>query len=467
MLLLLAVAAASVAWAVHRNRLRNALAVERVRMRVATDLHDDIGADLSEIAILSELAASRDALERTRLLGEIGSSARRLVDTLSDIVWSTNPGKDDLGSVVQRIRHFAANALESRGIAWTLEVPDGLGALALDPERRRQVFLILKEAVTNVARHAGCTRASLRVLLVPTRSRSTSRTTGRASTSRPRHRATATGSRACARVPPPSARASAWTRSRRAARASLSSSPSARPFAPHRDAVVAELPVAEDPPDGTMNGRDRIRVALVEDKRLTREGLGALLDSSAELTCVGLYESVEQAAAGLGAAPCDVLLLDIHLPGMSGVDGVRVLTEKFPEMRVLMLTVYEDEERVFESICNGASGYLLKKTPPAQLVEAVRQARLGGTPLSPEIAGHIVRRFRLAPGAARPEPLLTAQEIRLLRLLADGHSYQSASDRLGVTINTVRDHVRAIYEKLHVHSRSEAVSKGLRRRLIE
>ncbi len=166
-LLLLAVAAASVAWAVHRNRLRNALAVERVRMRVATDLHDDIGADLSEIAILSELAASRDTLERTRLLGEIGSSARRLVDTLSDIVWSTNPGKDDLGSVVQRIRHFAANALESRGIAWTLEVPDELGGLAIDPERRRQVFLILKEAVTNVARHSGCTRASLRVLLVP------------------------------------------------------------------------------------------------------------------------------------------------------------------------------------------------------------------------------------------------------------------------------------------------------------
>ncbi|MCM3874813.1 MAG: response regulator transcription factor [Thermoanaerobaculia bacterium] len=216
-----------------------------------------------------------------------------------------------------------------------------------------------------------------------------------------------------------------------------------------------------------MSERERIRVALVEDKRLTREGLGALLDAAADTTCVGLYASVEQALLGLGATPCDVLLLDIHLPGMSGVEGVRVLTERFPEMRVLMLTVYEDEEKVFDSICNGASGYLLKKTPTAQLVEAVRQARLGGTPLSPEVAGHIVRRFRKAPGAARPEPLLTAQEIRLLRLLADGHSYRSASDQLGVTINTVRDHVRSIYEKLHVHSRSEAVSKGLRRRLIE
>jgi DNA-binding NarL/FixJ family response regulator len=216
-----------------------------------------------------------------------------------------------------------------------------------------------------------------------------------------------------------------------------------------------------------MSERDRIRVAVVEDKRLTREGLGALLDAASDSTCVGLYASVEQALAGLETSPCDVLLLDIHLPGMSGVEGVRVLTERFPEMRVLMLTVYEDEEKVFDSICNGASGYLLKKTPTAQIIEAVRQARLGGTPLSPEVAGHIVRRFRGSPGAARPEPLLTAQEIRLLRLLADGHSYQSASAQLGVTINTTRDHVRAIYEKLHVHSRSEAVSKGLRRRLID
>ena len=216
-----------------------------------------------------------------------------------------------------------------------------------------------------------------------------------------------------------------------------------------------------------MNKRDSIRVALVEDKRLIREGLGALLDGADGLGCVGLYLSVEEALIGLVGSPCEVLLLDIHLPGMSGVEGVRVLTERFPEMRVLMLTVYEEEEKVFDSICNGASGYLLKKTPPAQIVDAVTQARLGGTPLSPEVAGHIVRRFRKTRSAARPDPLLTAQEIRLLRLLADGHSYQSASGALGVTINTVRDHVRSIYEKLHVHSKSEAVSKGLRRQFID
>ncbi len=166
-LLLFVLGAAALAYGLHRGRLRRALAVERVRMRVATDLHDDIGADLSEIAILSEVAATGDGAERDRLLREIGGSARRLVDTLSDIVWSTDPRKDDAGSVVQRMRHFAANALESRGIEWTLEAPDALGTLPLDPERRRELYLILKEAVTNVARHARCTRASMRVVLTP------------------------------------------------------------------------------------------------------------------------------------------------------------------------------------------------------------------------------------------------------------------------------------------------------------
>lgn len=213
--------------------------------------------------------------------------------------------------------------------------------------------------------------------------------------------------------------------------------------------------------------RSDISVALVEDKRLTREGLGALLDADPGLHCVGLYASVEQALSGLESAPCDVLLLDIHLPGISGVEGVSILKERFPDMQILMLTVYEEEDEVFGSICNGASGYLLKKTPPAQIIEAVRQARRGGSPLSPEVARQIVRRFRATPPAARRKSPLTPQELNLLKLLADGHSYQSASQSLGITINTVRDHIRSVYDKLHVHSKSQAVGKALRDRLIE
>ncbi len=210
-----------------------------------------------------------------------------------------------------------------------------------------------------------------------------------------------------------------------------------------------------------------LRVALVEDKRIIREGLGEILDRAAGLRCVGTYASVEQALPALEGKPCDVLLLDIQLPGMSGVEGVSVVRERFPETRVLMLTVYDDEEKVFDAIRNGACGYLLKKTPPAQIAEAVRQAWDGGSPLSPEVARRIVEQLRASPARPRRASSLTPQECSLLRLLADGHSYQAAAGGLGVSINTVRDHVRSVYEKLHVHSKSEAVSKALRRKLIE
>jgi len=210
-----------------------------------------------------------------------------------------------------------------------------------------------------------------------------------------------------------------------------------------------------------------IRVALVEDKRLIREGLGEILDRTSGMRCVGTYSSLEDALPALEEKPCDVLLLDIQLPGMSGIEGVRLVRERHPETRVLILTVYDEEEKVFDAIRNGASGYLLKKTPPAQIAEAVRQARDGGSPLSPEVARRIVEHFRAAPARERQDSSLTNQERALLRLLADGHSYQAAAGHLEVSINTVRDHVRSIYEKLQVHSKSEAVSKALRSRLIE
>ncbi|HTR04620.1 MAG TPA: two-component regulator propeller domain-containing protein [Thermoanaerobaculia bacterium] len=163
---LLAAALAAAAYAFHRIRLSRALAVERVRTRVASDLHDDIGSGLSEIAILSELVRTPGSRDRAPVLAEIGDRARGLVDSMSDIVWSTDPRRDDVGSLVQRIRRFAANTLEGRGIAWTLEAPDGSETLPLDPDRRRQILLIVKEALTNVARHSGATRAAVR--LAPT-----------------------------------------------------------------------------------------------------------------------------------------------------------------------------------------------------------------------------------------------------------------------------------------------------------
>jgi DNA-binding NarL/FixJ family response regulator len=210
-----------------------------------------------------------------------------------------------------------------------------------------------------------------------------------------------------------------------------------------------------------------ISVAVIEDDARLAELLRILLDGTPGYRCAAVLESVEEALASLPQPPPDVALLDIHLPGMRGSAGVALLRERFPSMQVLMLTVYAEDDLVFEAICNGATGYLLKRTPPAELLAAVAEAHGGGAPMSSEIARKVLKCFR----ALRPPPPeetsgLTPQEVRLLRLLGDGHGYESAGSNLDITINTVRKYVRSIYEKLHVHSKAEAVSKAIRAGLI-
>jgi len=211
------------------------------------------------------------------------------------------------------------------------------------------------------------------------------------------------------------------------------------------------------------------QIAIVEDDRATQQALRLLIDDTAGLRCAGVYGSAEQALRSLGPpsepAP-DVLLLDINLPGMPGSDAVRLFHDRHPEMAILMLTLYDDEERIFASLCNGARGYLLKNTPPAKLLDAIREVRGEGAPLSPEIAHKVVRLFREFKPREKLEADLTRLEVRLLSLLADGYSYQTAADEMRVSINTVRNYIRSIYEKLHVHSKSEAVSKALKAGLI-
>lgn len=209
-----------------------------------------------------------------------------------------------------------------------------------------------------------------------------------------------------------------------------------------------------------------LRVVIVEDDGATRDGLAALIDGTSGYRCVGRYDSVEQALAGSIERGADVVLLDVTLPGMSGSAGVRALRDRWPSTEILMLTAYTEEDKVFESICNGAVGYLLKKTPPARLLEAIREAATGGAPMSPEIARKVVTLFRKAAPAEPSAEQLTPQELRLLQLLAEGNSYQAAGKQLEITVNTVRTHVRNVYDKLHVHSKSEAVSMAMRRGLI-
>jgi DNA-binding NarL/FixJ family response regulator len=210
-----------------------------------------------------------------------------------------------------------------------------------------------------------------------------------------------------------------------------------------------------------------ISVAVIEDDARLGELLRLLLDGTPGFRCAAVFESVEESLASMPSPPPDVALLDVHLPGVRGSIGVGPLRERFPGLQVLMLTVYAEDDLVFEAICNGAAGYLLKRTPPASLLAAIAETHEGGAPMSPEIARKVLKYFRTQNPSPREETsVLTPQEVRLLRLLGEGHSYESAGLNLGITINTVRKYVRSIYEKLHVHSKAEAVSKAIRAGLI-
>jgi DNA-binding NarL/FixJ family response regulator len=212
-----------------------------------------------------------------------------------------------------------------------------------------------------------------------------------------------------------------------------------------------------------------LRVAVIEDDRQTREGLRLLIDGTPGFRCVGTFHTAEDALrAPVTAADrqADVVLLDVHLPGMNGTEAVPRLRERWPDTLILMLTVFAEDETVFTSLCRGASGYLLKKTAPARLLEAIREASDGGAPMSPEVARKVIRMFREYQPREALDVDLTPTELRLLQLLAEGYSYRAAGDRLHVSINTIRGYIRTIYDKLHVHSKSEAVSKALKAGLI-
>jgi len=209
-----------------------------------------------------------------------------------------------------------------------------------------------------------------------------------------------------------------------------------------------------------------IQVAIVEDQRIAREGLRLIIDATPGYRCTRTYETAEDGLNGLASEPPDVLLLDIHLPGMNGSEAVPLFRERYPSVRILMLSGLSDDDNVLASICGGASGYILKKTPPAKLLEAISDAFTGGAPMSPEIARKVVNLFQKTKPRVRAEHELTPHEVRLLGLLAQGYSYQGAAEKFEVSINTVRDYVRSIYEKLHVHSKSEAVTKALRGGII-
>ena len=209
-----------------------------------------------------------------------------------------------------------------------------------------------------------------------------------------------------------------------------------------------------------------IKVAIVEDDEEVLEGLAFLLRQSPEFRCVGACATAEDALKTLPRVCPDVILLDIHLPGASGIECLPRLKSACPEVQVCMLTVFDDADRVFTALKAGATGYLVKKAAPAQVLEAIKDLHQGGSPMSSQIARKVVTTLASAgPGgvpvaapASHPADLCT-RERQILALLAKGHRYKEIADELGITIHTVRTFIRRMYEKLQVHSRTEALIK--------
>jgi len=212
--------------------------------------------------------------------------------------------------------------------------------------------------------------------------------------------------------------------------------------------------------------KEPLNVAIIEDLREIRDGLAALIGGTPDYRCSGAFRSMEEALPALAASPPDVALVDVGLPGMSGIEGIPLLKERCPKAAVLMLTVYADDDRIIQAVCAGACGYLLKKTPPARLLECLREVAEGGAPMSPEVARRVMQLFREHRPPERADYELTPHETRLLKMLVEGHNYKTAAEEIGVTVHAVSFHMRRIYEKLEVHSKSEAVAKALRHGLI-
>ena len=205
-----------------------------------------------------------------------------------------------------------------------------------------------------------------------------------------------------------------------------------------------------------------VRVALVEDDTRIRQGLTLLIGTSPGYDCVGNYSTAEEALARLPDLAPDVVLMDINLPGMSGIECIRRLKKLLPSAQLVMLTVFEDHDRIFRSLSAGASGYLLKNTPPARLLDAIREVFQGGAPMSAQIARSVVEEFRQPVPPESPASALSPREKEILGLLARGFLYKEIADQLRLSVETVRTHIRNIYEKLHVHSKAEVISRHLK-----
>jgi DNA-binding NarL/FixJ family response regulator len=210
-----------------------------------------------------------------------------------------------------------------------------------------------------------------------------------------------------------------------------------------------------------------IKVAIFEDNKMLRESLQQLINNEEDMACTGAFSDANKLVRNMQMANPDVVMMDINMPGISGIEAVQVIKENFPHVRILMQTVFEENDKIFAAICAGASGYMLKKTAPQKMIESIREIWLGGAPMTPSVAVKVLQMFRLQSNNEKNEFIdLSEREKEILSLLVKGKSYKAVAADCFISIDTVSTHVRHIYEKLHVHSKSEAVAKAINQKLI-
>ncbi|MEQ8216897.1 MAG: response regulator transcription factor [Arenibacter sp.] len=209
-----------------------------------------------------------------------------------------------------------------------------------------------------------------------------------------------------------------------------------------------------------------IRVVIYEDNPQFREGLTMLINGSDGFSVLASYKNCNNVTEEVKKWSPDVILMDINMPGTDGLEGLKKIREVNTEVKVLMLTVFDDNKNVFEALRNGANGYLLKKTPPVKLLEYIQDATLGGAPMTSSIATQVLKMFQVIPQTKNQDYCLSERETEVLQLLVDGYSYKMIASELFIAIDTVRSHIKKIYEKLHVNSKSEAVAKAFKDKLL-
>lgn len=204
-----------------------------------------------------------------------------------------------------------------------------------------------------------------------------------------------------------------------------------------------------------------IRVAIVEDNQVLLKSMEQLFEQTDDIRCVASVKNLLNVVSVFQKAKPDIVIMDIGLPDISGIEGVRTLKSNFENIQILMFTVFEDDDKIFEAIREGASGYLLKKTRPQEIVEAIRELNQGGSPMSPPVARRVIQYFQSGTPVKKEDFLLTTREREILFSLVDGLSYKKIADKYYLSVHTIRKHISNIYEKLHVHSKSQAVAKIL------